>query len=149
MKHHLLLSVSLFAVLLLAACGGGGGSAAKFAIGDIAVVGSQHVTKTMYDDALAAEAASLKSQGQTMPKPGSTNYATLKSQILTVLVQRAEFAAQAEKLKIAITPAKVEARLTAIKKQYFGGSEKTYQAQLKKQGVWFGALGDLPKTLQA
>ena len=36
---------------------------------------------------------------------------------------------------IKITDKDVETRLDQIKKQYFGGSEKKYQAQLKKQGL--------------
>lgn len=135
MKLYLLLPIPVCAALFLAGCGGGGGgSAAKLDTADIAVVGPQHVTKAMFQSALTQEASSLKTQGRTMPKAGTTDYATVKNQILSVLVQRAEFAAEAAKDGIEITPAKVQTRLTQIKKQYFAGSEARYQAQLKQQG---------------
>ena len=58
----------------------------------------------------------------------------MKSQIVAFLVQQAEFAAEAEKLGITVSDKAVQARLDQIKKQYFAGSEKKYQAQLKAQG---------------
>ena len=130
MKLSLLLPF-LLAALLLAGCGG---SSVKLAAGDLALVGSQHVTKTMFDQALAQERASLKVQGQKMPKAGTTGYATIRNQILTVLVQQAEYGAEAAKLGIKISDKDVQTRLDQVKKQYFGGSEKRYRTQLKQQG---------------
>ncbi len=132
MKFRFLLP-SVLAALLLAGCFGGG-SGVKVASGDIAVVGSEHVTKATFDSALAQEQASLKSQGKTMPKAGTTDYATIRNQIITVLVQQAEYGAEAAKLGIKIGDKAVETRLDQIKKQYFGGSDKRYEAELKKQG---------------
>jgi parvulin-like peptidyl-prolyl isomerase len=57
----------------------------------------------------------------------------VKGQAVTLLVQQAEREAKAGSLGIKITDKNVQARLVQIKKQYFGGSEKKYQAQLKKQ----------------
>ena len=118
MKLRLLLPF-LLAALLLAGCGG---SSVKLAAGDLALVGSQHVTKAMFDQALAQERASLKAQGQTMPKAGTTDYATIRNQILTVLVQQAEYGAEAAKLGIKISDKAVETRLDQVKKQYFGAA---------------------------
>jgi parvulin-like peptidyl-prolyl isomerase len=52
---------------------------------------------------------------------------------VTLLIQQAERAEKAKSDGIKISDKQVDARLTKIKKQYFGGSEKKYQAQLKKQ----------------
>ena len=57
-----------------------------------------------------------------------------RSQVVALLVQQAELAAEAEKLGITVTDTAVQTRLDQIKKQYFAGSEKKYQAQLKEQG---------------
>ena len=54
---------------------------------------------------------------------------------MTLLVQQAEREEKANDLGVDVTDKEVEKRLTQIKKQYFGGSEKKYQQQLKKQGL--------------
>jgi parvulin-like peptidyl-prolyl isomerase len=128
----------VFVALLFAGCGGsgggGGGSAAKLGPNDVAVVDTTHITQSMYNDALAEEKASLKSQGQSIPSAGSTQYDALKSTVIEILVQQAEFALEATKLGITVTPAEVDKQLTALKKKYFAGSEAKYQAGLKQQG---------------
>jgi peptidyl-prolyl cis-trans isomerase C len=133
MKLRLSLPI-LFVLAALLVSGCGGGSSAKLGSNDVAVVGSQQVTKDRYNSALDQERSSLKAQGRAFPKAGSTDYAAMKNQILTVLAQQAEFAAEAEKLGIKITDKNVQTRLDQIKKQYFGGSQTKYLAQLKQQG---------------
>ncbi len=78
---------------------------------------------------------SFKTQGRKCPKQGSTDYATIKNQAVTLLVQQAEREEKAADLGIKISDKDVQKRLDQIKKQYFGGSEKRYQQQLKKQGL--------------
>jgi foldase protein PrsA len=92
------------------------------------------VTKANFNDVMRQEQLSLKAQGQTMPKAGTTNYTTVRNQVLAVLVQNAEFAQEAEKLGVAPTTKDVDKELTQLKQQYFGGSEAKYQASLKQQG---------------
>src|SRR4051812_22812936 len=121
----------LLAVALLAGCGGGG-SAAKLDSTDIAVVGPVHVTQKQFGLTLAAAKQSYKSAGKPFPAPGTTDYQTIKGQIVEQLVVDAEREAKAKSMGIVVTPAKVDARLKQIKKQYFGGNEKKYDAQLKK-----------------
>jgi parvulin-like peptidyl-prolyl isomerase len=120
--------------LALAGCGGGGGGADKLSPGDVAVVGSQHVTQAMYAAALAEAKASLAAQGQALPAAGSTGYAQLKTNIVGLLVQQAELALEAEKLGVTATDTAVEKQVAAIKKKYYGGSDKRYLAGLKQQG---------------
>jgi parvulin-like peptidyl-prolyl isomerase len=50
-------------------------------------------------------------------------------------VQQAERESKAGSMGIKISDKDVDKRLAQIKKQYFGGSEKRYQAQLKKQSL--------------
>ena len=133
MRYLSLLSLSL-AALLVAGCGGGGKGAAKLSADDVAVVQTTHITQSQFNDALSEEKATIKSQGQTVPAPGSTQYVALKTQVIDVLVQQAEFALEAQKLGITVAPAAVDKQLTALKKKYFGGSEAKYQAGLKQQG---------------
>jgi hypothetical protein len=124
----------LLAAALLAGCGGGG-SGAKLADADIAVVGSQHVTLKSFNDLLARAKKSYQQQGQKFPKQGTTQYTTVKGQVVSLLVQEAEREQEAASMGIKVTAKDVQSRLDQIKKQYFGGSEKKYQAQLKKQGI--------------
>jgi SurA N-terminal domain/PPIC-type PPIASE domain len=131
----------LLAAVLLAGCGSsGGGGSAKLADADIAVVGGQHVTVQSFNDLMDRAKRNYQQQGQTFPKQGTTQYATLKGQVVSLLVQEAEREQEAASMGIKVTDKDVEARLKLIKKQYFGGSEKKYQAQLKKQHVTDAAV---------
>jgi parvulin-like peptidyl-prolyl isomerase len=119
-------------VLILSACGGGGGAA--LGTGDIATIGNQHITKLQFDQSMKQQRLSMKRQGQKFPAAGSTQYSAVQNQVLSVLVQNAEFANEATKLGVTVNAKDVQTQLDLIKKQYFGGSEKRYQAQLKQQG---------------
>ena len=79
--------------------------------------------------------ASYKTNNQTFPKPGTQDYDRIKSQAVSFLVQKAEFAQEAEKMGITVTDKQIQDRLAQIKKQYFNGNDKAYQKQLKTQGL--------------
>jgi parvulin-like peptidyl-prolyl isomerase len=121
----------LLVAALLAGCGSGGSASLKSS--DIAVVGKVHINKTAFDALLTQAKRSFTQQGRKFPKAGTTDYATVQGQAVTLLIQQAEREAKAETLGIKITDKNIQSRLTQIKKQYFGSSEKKYQAQLKKQ----------------
>jgi foldase protein PrsA len=137
MKLHYLLFVLPLA-LLLAACGGGGST--KMDENDVAVVAGQHVTKAKFDEVMSQQKRSLKSQGQSVPKAGTAAYSSLRTQVLTVLIQNAEFESEAGKLGVKVSDKDVQSQLDQIKKQYFGDSEKAYQAELTKQGYTDAAV---------
>jgi parvulin-like peptidyl-prolyl isomerase len=120
---------ALLAGLLLAGCGGGGSAAL-----DSADVGSTHITKVMFNQVMNEQLKTLQAEHESVPKPGSSAYATLRSQVMTALVQDAEFEQEASKLGINVTASAVNTQLTQMKKQDFGGSEAEYQKQLKAQG---------------
>ena len=118
---------------LLAGCGGGGGSSAKLSSGDVAVVGSKHISKADFDALLVQAKQSFQSQGRKFPKQGTADYETVKGQAVSLLVQQAEREQKAADMGITVSDKDVQARLAQIKKQYFGGSEAKYKEQLAKQ----------------
>ncbi len=77
------------------------------------------ISKAQLDQLLTQAQVTYKNQKRAFPKAGSAEYAALQTQAITFLVQRAEFAQEANKLGIKVTDQQVEARLAQIKKQYF------------------------------
>jgi parvulin-like peptidyl-prolyl isomerase len=128
-----ILTLVVAAALLAAGCGGGSSSGLDNS--DVAVVGSTHITKAQFDALMNQAKNSFKSQNRPFPKAGTQDFQTLKNQAVTLLVQQAEREEKAKDLGVDITDKQIDQRLTQIKKQYFQGSEKKYQAQLKKQGL--------------
>ena len=132
MKIRFLIPFALV-VALVAGCGGGGSADVKDE--DVAVVGSEHIDKSQFDALIGQAERSFKSQGRKFPKQGSSEYATIKNQAVTLLVQQAEREEKAADMGVELSDEDVDKRLAQIKKQYFGGSEKKYKAQLKTQGL--------------
>jgi len=79
--------------------------------------------------------ASYKSQKRQFPKPGTQAYETVKSQAVTLLVQRAEYAQKAKDLGIHITDKQIDDGIAQVKKEFYGGSEAKYEQGLKAQGL--------------
>jgi parvulin-like peptidyl-prolyl isomerase len=127
-----LLLVPVLLAVALAGCGGDGGDVPGDAI---AVVGSQEIPKADFDALLAQARASYKAQKRDLPKAGTPEYNTLKSQIVQYLVQRAQFEEKAAELEIEITDEEIDDRLDEIKKQYFDGSEQKFEDQLESQKI--------------
>jgi foldase protein PrsA len=123
----------ILAAGLLAGCGGGGGSA-KLSSNDVAVVGSEHISLTDLNNLLDRAKIAYKQQGQTFPKQGTTNYQAIRDNVVTLLVEQAELDQKAASMGIKVTEADIDARVAQVKKQYFGGSQKKYLAEIKKQG---------------
>jgi foldase protein PrsA len=117
---------------VLAGCGGGG--SAKLSSDDVAVVGSEHISLAALDSELNRAKIAYKAQGQTFPKQGTTNYQAIRDNVITLLVEQAELDQKAASMGITVTEKEIDARVALVKKQYFGGSQKKYLAELKKQG---------------
>jgi len=130
--RYLALPLVLVAALLVAGCGGGSKSVPSDAV---ATVGSATITKAQFAALMASAQASYKARKTAFPKAGTTAYKSLQDQAITYLVQESELEQKAKDLGIAVTPKDVDTRLTQIKKQYFGGSESKYRAQLVSQGL--------------
>lgn len=128
-----LLVVAALLAVFLTACGGGG--SASLAKNDVAAVGSVHITKPDFDALLtqAKQSYAKQTPPRPFPKQGTTAYQTLQGQAVGILVQQAERESKAKSMGIKVSDAEIQTRLDQIKKQYFGGSEKRYQAQLKQQ----------------
>lgn len=116
---------------VLAGCGGNG----KVPSGAVAKCGNQTITQDQFNSLIEQAKRSYKVQKRAFPKAGSTEYETLKNQAVGYLVQRCEFADEANQLGIEISDKQVADRLAQIKKQYFGGSEVKYKKQLQQQGL--------------
>ena len=129
-----LILVSLLAALALvgAACGGDSDEVPADAI---AVVDGNAIDKSEFDALIGQAKKSYELQKRDFPKVGSPEYNTLKNQAVQFLVQREQFELKADELDVEVTDKQVDDRLTQIKKQYFQGSDKKYQEQLKQQGL--------------
>jgi foldase protein PrsA len=131
LRTLLLIFVAL--AVVAAGCGGGSDEVPRNAVASIGDCGE--VPKSEFDALLGQAQASYKAQKRDFPKAGTPEYNTLKNQAVQFLVQRTTFACEAEDLDVEVTDQQVNARLTQIKKQYFGGDQKKYEAQLKQQGL--------------
>jgi len=118
--------------LLVAGCGGSTKTVPQNAV---AVVGSDTITKAQYNDLLASAKSTYKARSTTFPKVGTAAYKSLSDQAVSYLVQESELEQKAKDLGVSVTAKDVDTQLKNLKKQYFNGSEKKYQAQLKAQGL--------------
>src|SRR5436309_1109821 len=132
MKRLVLL---VFLSLAVVAAGCGGTSTATLGSDDAAIVGSQAVTKEQFRSLMDRAKKSYDSQKRPFPKPGTAEYEQLKGQAVTFLIQRAEYAQEADAMGIKITDSDIDKRIEQLKKQYYGGSEARYEKTLKQQGL--------------
>jgi len=132
MRRLLLLALT---TLALVAAGCGGTSTASLASGDAAVVGSKQITKDQLDALMARAQKSYDAQKRQFPTPGTSDYEQLRGQAITFLIQRAEFAQQADDMGINISGDNVDKRIEQLKKQFYGGSDERYKKTLQQQGL--------------
>jgi foldase protein PrsA len=133
--HRLIPLFALLAVVAVAAAGCGGSGAKSVSAGDVAVVGSDSITKAQFALLMAGTKAAYTARKTAFPKPGTSQYKALQDQTMKYLVQQSELEQKAKGLGITVTDADVQARIKQIKKQYFANNEKKYQQQLKAQGL--------------
>ena len=129
------LPAALLLALVLVAAGCGGGGAKKVPTSAVAVVGDHTITKTDFNTLLAGAKRTYKARKTPFPKPGTTQYKQLQDSAMQYLVQQSELEQKLKDLGLKpVTEADVDKKLADVKKQFFGGKESTYQAQLKAQG---------------
>ncbi|MGZ4380191.1 MAG: peptidylprolyl isomerase [Gaiellaceae bacterium] len=133
--RHLRPLLIVAVALAFVAAGCGGSSSTKVPSDAVAIVNGQPITKTQLDALLNQAKVTYKSQKRAFPKAGTPEYAALQTQAITFLVQRSEFAQEADKMGIKVTDKQVEDRLAQIKKQYFKGDPRAYLKQLASQGL--------------
>jgi len=142
--------VALAAAVALAGCGGGGGGSSSLGAGVVADVNGEQVTQAQLDEVIAQAQSRIEAQGQKIPSAGSEQYQAFQQNALQYLVQKIEFAQQAKELGVSVTPKQVDERKKRVITQFFGGSEKKYDASLKKQNVTDAQVRDeLRSTLLA
>ncbi len=133
--RHLRPLLIVAAALALVAAGCGGSDSSKVPSDAVAVVNGQPISKSSLDQLITQAKVTYKNQKRPFPKAGSAEFQALQTQAITFLVQREQFAQEADKMGIKVTDSQVEARLAQIKKQYFKNSAKAYAAQLAQQGL--------------
>ncbi len=138
-------ALAVLLALLAAACGGGGGGGSVPG-GAVAVVKGTSIKKAQLDNLMRQAQHSYASQKRAFPKTGSPEFITLQGQAVAFLVQREEFSQKAKQLGVDVTQKQIDARLKQIKKQFFSGSDKKYQAQLKQQGLTEADVRDSIET---
>jgi parvulin-like peptidyl-prolyl isomerase len=101
----------------------------------VAVVGSDPITRSELDELLKTARRSYEAQGQPVPRPSSPEYKEIVRQALAFLVQRSQLDQKAEQLGIRVSERQVSERIRELKKTQFGGSERRYREQLRRQGL--------------
>ncbi len=139
MRSFSLLAALLVALLIAAGCGGGSsGTSAPTTVpkGDVAVVGSREVTVKQLDTQVSQKLRAAKIAKQKVPKPGTDTY---QQQVVQPVVDALVFDAQleniADQLGVSASDKEVDSRLKANIKQYYGGDQSKFQADLKRYHV--------------
>jgi hypothetical protein len=118
-----------------AACGGSSSSSkpATLQSGDVAVVGSTHITKSDLDHQIKLELAAMTVKKQKIPQVGTSSYqSTIVQPVLQYLVTDAQVHNIAKTLSVVVTPKQIQAQITKAVTQFYGGSQAKYRADLKK-----------------
>jgi parvulin-like peptidyl-prolyl isomerase len=138
MKRSLLLAAAALAVLTLVVAGCGDSD--EVPTDAVAVVDGTAITKESLDELLARAKKSYTQQKREFPKAGTPEYQSLQNQAVAYLVQREEYAREAEELGVEVTDAQIAKKVDEVKKQFFKNDEKKFNAGLKQQGYTVAAL---------
>jgi len=140
MKRSLLLAAAALAAVMFVAAGCG--DTDEVPADAVAVVDGTPITKASLDELLARAKKSYTAQQREFPKAGTAEYQSLQSQAVAYLVQREEYANEADELGITITDEEITKKVAEVKKQYFENDQKKFEAGLKQQGYTEAALRD-------
>jgi len=122
------------AVAAFALIAAGCGDTDEVPTGAVAVVDGSEVTRTSLDELLARAKKSYTAQQREFPKAGTAEYQQLQTQAVAFLVQREEYAREADELGVEVTEAQITTKIADVKKQYFGGDQKRFEEGLQAQG---------------
>lgn len=132
MSHKRIAALVLAVVVVVFAAAGCGGNGSP----TIATVGKQKITKAELDQKVSEALGSFDpTAGRKPPKPGTPAYRQLQLQALDYLVQTSQRDQAAADLGVRVTDSMVAGRLDAIKAKSFQGSEKKFEAAIKKADV--------------
>lgn len=132
MKRSLMLAAAALAAVTVVAAGCGGTD--EVPADAVAVVDGTTISRATLDDLLARAKKSYTAQKRAFPKAGTSEYQSLQTQAVAFLVQREEYAKQAEKLGIDVTEAQVTKKIDEVRKQYYSGDQAKFEKELKAQG---------------
>ncbi len=132
MKRSLALAAAALAAVTLVAAGCGDSD--EVPADAVAVVDGSSITRASLDDLLARAKKSYVAQKRSFPKAGTSDYQTLQTQAVAYLVQREEYAREAEKLGIQVKDTQIAKKVDQVRKQYFSGSQAKFVQGLKEQG---------------
>ena len=138
MKRSLMLAAAALAVLTVVAAGCG--DTDEVPQDAVAVVDGTPISKSTLDELLTRTKKTYAAQKRQFPKAGTQEYQSLQTQAVAFLVQRQEYAREADKLGVKITDAQIQKKVDDVKKQYFGGDQKKFEAGLKAQSYTLEAL---------
>jgi parvulin-like peptidyl-prolyl isomerase len=139
-----LATLGLAAVFALSACGGSdGGSVPDDAV---AVVGGTEIARSELQELVDQAKKTYEAQDQQFPTAGTPEYKNVQAQYVKFLVQREQFAQEAEELGIEVTDKDVDAEVEKFIDSRFEGKRAAYLKALKAQGFTEEALRE---TLRA
>jgi parvulin-like peptidyl-prolyl isomerase len=140
MKRSLALAAAALAAVTLVAAGCGDSD--EVPADAVAVVDGTTITRSSLDGLLARAKKSYTAQKRAFPKAGTSEYQSLQTQAVAYLVQREEYAREADKLGIDVTDQQIAKKVDEVKKQYFGGSQAKFEKGLADQGYTKATLED-------
>jgi len=140
MKRSLTFAAAALFVLTLVAAGCGDSD--EIPADAVAVVDGTTITRQSLDELLARAKKSYASQKREFPKAGTPEYQSLQTQAVAFLVQREEYAREAETLDVTVTDAQIATKVDEVKKQYFAGDQAKFVKGLADQGYTVEALRD-------
>ena len=138
MKRSLALAAAALAAVTLVAAGCGGSD--EVPADAVAVVDGTSITRSSLDGLLARAKKSYAAQKRDFPKAGTSDYQSLQTQAVAYLVQREEYAREADKLGIDVTDQQIAKKVEEVKKQYFAGSQAKFEKGLEDQGYTKASL---------
>ena len=138
MKRSLLLAAAALAAVTLVAAGCG--DTDEVPADAVAVVDGTPITKASLEELLARAKKSYAAQQREFPKAGTAAYQTLQNQAVAYLVQREEYANEADELGVKVSDEEITKKVDEVKKQYFQNDQKKFEAGLKQQGYTVEAL---------
>ncbi len=138
MKRSLALAAAVLAAVTLVAAGCGGSD--EVPADSVAVVDGSSITRASLDELLARAKKSYTAQKRAFPKAGTSEYQALQTQAVAYLVQRQEYASEADKLGVNATDTQIAKKIDGVRKQYFSGNQKKFEKGLADQGYTEASL---------